>query len=48
VPLKKSKSRLDDTNEDDLSVNTTDPMVKLDRIKQFVDLVQLENREAKR
>ncbi|CAG8845977.1 22067_t:CDS:2, partial [Gigaspora margarita] len=36
---------LDDTNKNNLSVNTTDPMVKLDRIKQFVDLVQLENQQ---
>ncbi|RIB14919.1 hypothetical protein C2G38_2193733 [Gigaspora rosea] len=36
---------LDDTNEDDLSINITDPIVKLDRIKQFLDIVQLENRQ---
>ncbi|CAG8825548.1 45708_t:CDS:2, partial [Gigaspora margarita] len=36
---------LDNTNNNDLSINTTNLIVKLDRIKQFVDLVQLENQQ---
>ncbi|RIB13867.1 hypothetical protein C2G38_2196709 [Gigaspora rosea] len=37
--------RPDDTNENNLSVNTTNSMVKLDRIKQFLDSVRLENQQ---
>jgi len=33
------------TNEGNLSINTTDPIVNLDRIKQFVDSARLENQQ---